>query len=204
MSKKTLLLLTVAFLLIVGVGIFVFRTQPKSSLSNPIVNQPDVIKTQPSETVKIYSDASGFSFSYPDNLSLVKNETTDPSSYADLKLTASGVEGSLNIKITDSKFSTLDDWIKSNYPAALPGAKEVKLGDLKAKEIKVNDKLLVAALDKGVLFTLEIPLQQDFWIKVEEKVLAEFSFAPVSDTTSSGNSDSSPDAVSFEGEEVVQ
>ncbi len=198
MPRKTILLLlgTVGLIIIVG-KILLFPNSQKASLGSS--EQALNIPTVPSETTKTYTDPSGFSFSYPDNLSLAPNELTD-ATYAELQLSAKGVNGGLILKITDSKFTSADEWTKSIRDIQ-GNPKEVKLGNLKALELKTPSGLKLASVDQGVLFAIEIPNLSDFWIKVYGKVLADFSFAPpVGDSTSA--SDISD--VSFEGEEVVQ
>ena len=73
-------------------------------------------------------------------------------------------------------------------------------------EIKTADRLMLGAIDQGVLFTIEMPLiEEDFWIKVYNKVVSEFTFnSPDSQSTSAGGISSSSDEVIFEGEEVVE
>lgn len=200
MTRKTVLLLCLLGAAVIGILIF-YRNQQKSSLFTPVANREDSIRQIPSETFTDYSDPSGFSFSYPDNLSLEKNDTEDNSTYADLKLSAKDVNGSLSLKIIDSKFNTLDEWLKLNSSSSNP-PKDVKLGNLKAIEVMTNDRLLLAALDQGVLFSIEVPLiDEDFWMKVYNKILSGFTFAP----PQAGEAvSSSSDGVFFEGEEVVE
>ena len=202
-EKKTFILLLIAAGLIIGIVKFVLFSPPKSSLSNPYIQQQAQVKEVTlSETTKTYADPNGFTFNYPDNLSLVNNETTDSSTYADIQLLAKGVDGSLNIKIVDSKYPTLNAYFKENKITDTP--KEIKLGNLKAQEVKVSNKLLLASLDQGILFTVEVSqgVKSEFWNKVYNKVISDFSFAsPTQDNASS--SDGSSD-VSFEGEEVVE
>lgn len=176
----------------------------KTPLSNPLTLQPKLKEIVPSETFKEYFDPSGFTFSYPDNLSIVKKDLEDNNTYADLQLASKEVNGSLLLKISDSSFATLDDWLKLNQ-AATQASKEVKLGNLKAVEVKTNDRLLLGALDKGVFFSIEVPLiEQDFWMKVYNQVLTDFSFTAPETVASEGNiNDSSTDVV-FEGEDVVE
>lgn len=199
MTRKTVLLLCVLGAAATLILIF-YRNQQKTSLFTPVANQDETTKqTSPSETFIEYNDPSGFSFSYPDNLTLEKNEIEDNSTYADLKLSAKEVNGSLNLIIADSKFVSLSDWLKKNALTAV--SKEVSLGNLKALEVKTNDRLLLGALDQGVLFTIEVPLiEEDFWMKVYNKILSEFIFAPPQQEAVS----SSSEGVSFEGEEVVE
>lgn len=186
----------VLFFLLVGLivaGFLVFRP---GSFSNSLQssNLP-AKKILPSETLIDYTDPTGFTFSYPDNLSITKKDT-DTNTYADVQLSSKDVNGSLSLKIEDSKFVTLDKWVKLNKSASVGDPKEVKLGNLKSVEIKTGDRLLLGALDQGIFFTIEMPrVEEDFWDKVYQKTLKSFSFAPPA--TSEGE-------VSFEGEEVVE
>lgn len=184
--------------MLLGIGVwYVFFYKSTNSLVNPLSIQNK--KAEPSETLKEYSDPSGFSFSYPDNLSLNTKES-DETTYADLLLSSKDVSGSLSLKISDSKYKTLDEWTKLNRAAASGDPKEVKLGNLKALEITTADRLILGALDQGIFFNIEMPLiEKDFWMKVYTEVLANFSFSVSEQTQASGGSD-----VSFEGEEVVE
>lgn len=186
----------VAIGLIVGVFKLLFNQQ-KSFLYTPQNNPKESAKEiEPSKTLKSYTDPAGFTFSYPDNLSLVNNEAKDTVTYADIQLTGKGVDGSLNLKITDSKFASLDEWVKKNALSQIP--KEVKLGNLRALEITTSDRLLLGALDQGIFFTIEIPrLEEDFWMKVYNKILADFSFVTPEGTGFT-------DEVTFEGEELIE
>lgn len=192
MNKKVLVLSLFIGLIIVGVLVLLLN-RPKSQLSNPLSTSQQVL---PSETFIEYAGPSGFTFSYPNNLSLTNNEVDD-NTYADILLSAKGVNGSLNLKITDSKFASINDWLKLNQGIT----KEVKLGNLKALELKTTDRLLLGALDQGVLFTIEMPLvEEDFWMEVYNKILSGFTFASPSPDSIGPSSDE----VIFEGEEVVE
>lgn len=195
MNRKTLFLAILAGFLVVGIWA-VFFNKSKTSLVNPISILDK--KVEPSDTLKEYSDPSGFSFNYPDNLSLTKNE--DDTAYADLTLTSNDVSGNLTLKITDSKYKSLDEWVAKEKQASVEEPKEVKLGSLKAYEIKTADTRILGAYDQGIFFTIEMPLvEQEFWMKVYSKVTADFAFvAPEAATTESFSE------VSFEGEEVVE
>lgn len=209
MDKKTLLLLLIAVGLIVGVLVWFFNPK-KSILLTPQTNQQETnAQISPSKTLKSYTDPAGFTFSYPDNLSLVNNEPKDDSVYADIQLTATGVDGNLALKIADSKLASLDEWVKLNKSASQT-PKEVKLGNLKALEVTTSDKLLLGALDQGILFNIEglFGSRKDFWVEVYNKILAEFTFAPPSpDNSASGGGggvSSSSEDITFEGEEVIE
>lgn len=199
MNKKTLLLFSLVILFAVTGFLVLNPIGGKNPLSkSPVGQLSETKEIKPSETLKDYSDPSGFTLSYPDNLSLVKNDIADETTYADIQLTSKEVSGSLNLKISDSKFTTLEDWLKLSKGSA----KEVKLGSLKGMEVTTSDRLLLGALDKGVFFNIEMPLvEKDFWMKVYDKVLTSFSFAS---PESAGATSASTADVTFEGEEVVE
>lgn len=184
MSKKTILLLVITLSLIFFTIRLIFAPQ-KTSLTNPNLAKSGIKpEVSPSKTLKNYADPAGFSFNYPDNLSLTNNEATSSASYADITLNSKDVEGGLNIKISDSKAFT---------PAQ--ASKETKLGSLKAYEKENNNKLVLEAFDQGILFKVESD-KNNFWKDVYSQVIKDFSFAPPQVA--------SADDVSFESEEVVE
>ena len=203
MKQKTLVLVVLAVVLIAGAGLYIF-TKPKNLAPN-ISSKPSETKKEakPSETFIEYTDPAGFSFNYPDNLSIEKNEEMNKETYADLQLFSKDVNGSLSLRITDTKLKTLKDWAKE---ASASSTTEKKLGNMQALEAKYADRITLAAIDQGVLFTVEVPLlEQGFWMPVYNKVISDFNFsnpetAAVATTGSSGSSDE----VVFESEEVVE
>jgi hypothetical protein len=211
-NTKTLAVAAVCIVVLAAAGLYFF-TKPKDLTPNISPAIQEKKKVEPSETFIEYTDPSGFTFSYPDNLSLSNAasddsaDLIDPDIYAELQLFSKDVSGSLNIKISDTKFKTLDEWLKEkNIPESnIPTEK--KLGNLKALEVKTSDRLMLASLDQGVLFTVELPLiEQEFWNKVYDKVVSEFSFSSpqAASGTSIGTAAVSPDEIVFEGEEVVE
>lgn len=198
MDKKIILFILVIGLILVAGKFLLFPSSQKNPL-NSASHQAASVSLTPSEISKTYSDPSGFSFNYPDNLSLAPNELTD-ATYTEVQLSAKGVAGNLILKITDSKFGSLDEWAKS-IKDAQGSPKEAKLGSLKALEIKTASGLKMAAIDQGVLFGIDVS-QNDFWMKVYNKVIADFAFAPPNKDNATSDDGSSD--VSFEGEEAVE
>lgn len=193
----------VIILVFIGAGLFFLRPYFFSSPNSNLIGLPKG-KIEPSTTFIEYVDPVGFSFSYPDNLSIEKLTTEDPSTYTDLQLYSKDVNGSLNIKIVDSKLKSLDEWVKQEKATA--SSKEVKLGNLDAKEATTSDRLMLGALDQGVLFTVDMPLlEQDFWGLVYQKVISGFTFVSPETIIQDGvSANSGGDEVIFEGEEVVE
>ena len=203
MGRKIIPLVIIIILLILGAWYLFFRPSSNlaSSTSQSLSTFQTQKKAQPSETLIDYEDPSGFSFSYPDNLSISKADLDD-NTYADLELSSKEVSGSLSLKITDSKFKTLDEWVKLNREASKEEPREVKLGTLKAIQITTADRIMLGSLDQGIFFSIEMPkIEEGFWNEVYNKLTSNFSFVSPSTASSQGTSS---DDVSFEGEEVVQ
>src|SRR3989344_292397 len=205
MKQKNTLLRVIVLGLVV-IGLVIFFIQLRNRASGPQVEPISIKeKAKPSETLITYTDPAGFEFSYPDNLSISKTEIEDPKVYTDLEVYSKDVSGSIKLKIADTKIATLSAWLKDNGIPESNTPKETKLGNLKALEVKTNDRLMLGALDQGVIFTVEVPLvEEDFWMKVYEKVISGFSFVSAEDAAATGTSNSSCSDVIFEGEEVVE
>jgi hypothetical protein len=209
-NTKTLILVVVVVVLVVGAGLYFF-TQPKNlkPLADAASETPKEVT--PSKTFIDYSDPAGFSFSYPDNVSISNRASEidtviDPDAYADLQLFSKDKSGSLNLRIADSKFKTIQDWIKDQGLPENTTPVEKKLGELTAYEVRTSDRLMLGALDQGILFTVDMPLiEEPFWMEVYNKVTGEFAFAaPEAATTQTSAAVSPGDEVIFEGEEVVE
>lgn len=200
--------LIVGVVVILGAAFFFLSQQPKSQESpvlSPVSDQTTSAKKLPSSTLKEYADPSGFSFNYPDDLSLTKNEAAGSGTYADLKLTSKEVDGDLNLKVQDTKLASVDAWFKESGQTG--EVKDVQWGTLNAKAAEDKDKATVVAVDQGILFTMEVNFsgQKDFWQKVSDQILSSFSFSSESSPgTSPQTGGSSEEDVTFEGEEVVE
>ncbi|MDP3998501.1 MAG: hypothetical protein Q8P89_02700 [bacterium] len=207
MNLKTGLIVGV-IVLISGGGTFYFLSRQQSSETSVLspVSAPTAVKIMPSSALKEYSDPSGFSFNYPDDLSLTANEATSDSTYADLQLKSKDVEGDLKLKIQDTKLASAGAWLKENGSTA-SGVKELRWGTLNAESVEDKDGIIFAAVDQEILFTMEVSYggQKDFWQKVSDSILSSFAFSSESSPgTSPQTGGASAEDVTFEGEEVVE
>lgn len=205
MNKK-LALITLILAGVMAVSWKYIFLQKGSSFTTPQSDNqlPSLGKSQlsVSKTVKEYTDQSGFSFNYPDNLSLTNNEIKSERTYADIKLSMKELEGDISIVISDSSFNKLEDWALANSVESST-VTEAKLGNLKASEMLNTDRLILGVLDQGVLFTVEVKFgdSRDFWMEAYNKILEEFTFViPTANSISTANFS---EEVIFEGEEVV-
>lgn len=191
--------------LIVAIATYViFRPNEQQTSSQ---SEETVAAKTPASTVKTYTDSAGFSFSYPEDVTVSKKDINDQITYANVELTSSTVEGNMSFIAQDTKIKSLDEWlskiVKSTSSAA---TKEVTLDNLPARQVTTRDKITTAVLDQGILFTIEVLVktEKDYWTSVYNTVLSSFSFVAPQSSAASSTGEESSDEVVFEGEETVE
>lgn len=204
MNKK-LVIISIFVLLIIGgiAGWFSFnKTSFNRTIKTSLESQKSSLsKNLPSQNLKEYLSDSGFSFSYPEELTLDNKKASDSATYADISLTSPKVPGQITLKIADTGLKSLEDWSKKG--------KEITLAGIPAWEISSQDGgLSTAALDQGILFQIEVlpDKEEDYWSSVYKTLIETFSFSPP-DVGESSNVESSGDAggeIIFEGEETIE
>lgn len=203
--------ITILIILLIGITIvtggFIVQSLVTSNNTTPtnILTQPET-NIEPSSKTKEYIDASGFSFKYPDDVTVEKLEATDDTIYSQLKLSAQ-IEGSVVIIVQDTEFKTFEDWKVSNNTVS--NVKEVTLGSLKGNEVHVGTLTRTIAIDQGILFSLDLDAKEnkDYWDKVYEGIRTSFTFKAPENSVSTGTTTSADtgagDDVIFE-EEVIE
>lgn len=207
MSRKQLLIGTSLLFIIVGgmLGGYLYQSNFLSKSSDSVVPE-DNEESSPSTTLNKYRDSAGFFFEYPENVKIEKKESKDTTTYASLSLSSSQVSGSISFDVSDTKFRSIDEWVKASGKESK--AKGVKLGELSGKEIDTEEKIMTAALDKGILFSIEVTSEndKDFWQNVYTTFLSTFAFStPEAPQTGSTNGSVTGETdIIFEGEEVIE
>src|SRR3989344_4122962 len=72
----------------------------------------------PSTTLAEFTDSSGISFSYPDDLSVSASKNLDDTTYAQIQVTSIDYPGSIIVRAADETIASLDTWIKGNAKLA--------------------------------------------------------------------------------------
>ena len=173
MDKRIVTGIVIVVIIAVFGGLFFSLQNQKTSSS--IIPTPQAISTQQAAPVSnaTYTDDSGFSFLYPQNVTIAKQETKDPLVYSDLKLTSPGLLQATEVKVVDTKFTTPQQWIAQN--AASLEVKDITLGKLSGKEVRSKDKIIAVAIDQGVLFTIESPKVHE---SIYNTIVSSFTFTP--------------------------
>lgn len=195
MAKKKIVLVGLVLFLAAAIlgGIFISLKFKKTS---EVGEEKEIVVSEilPAEKLNEYVDGSGFTFRYPENVAVQRQKEPASSVYSDLTLSSEKISGGISLKVSETKITSL---VKTSEPE-----KEIKLGGLAGREIKTEKGLSAAVLDQGVLFNIEVDFgdNKNFWEKVYETLLSNFSFSQTSgaeETTVSG------EEVIFEGEEII-
>lgn len=164
--------------IVVAFGVFFFSSSGKQETVTQNQAAPVETKKLPSQATKTFTheDAS-FQFDYPEDAVVEKKESTSSAVYANVGITSNQASGNMSFIIEDTKAKTVDDWIKKNLNSTALAEKSVTLGTMEAREITQDSKIIVVAIDQGVLFKLEVmPVNdKDYWDSVYNTVRSTFS-----------------------------
>lgn len=204
MRKFGFVLMAISTLGIIGYVTIVLTG--KTELTRiPIVDKGQVISaTDQSVTNKKYADEAGFSFSYQENLTVNKISTQDESIYSSLELSSKDHSGKLSILVTDTQLTEINAYFDKTLIV-----KKLKLGELEAGQVETDGQLITVAIDQGALFVITADYQQSkaFWLTVNNKILASFTFALPETTNESVSQDvgdsSYESEIIDEGEEEI-
>ncbi len=208
MNKWRIIILGIIIGFVIVLTDFFFARQRK--IISPVSEEALLTETAqklPSESLKEYQNDSGFKFSYPADL-IISAKEIPQNVYANLEITSPEASGSISLKVTDSKFKSLDEWFLENKEATTSfEVKEIKLADITAKEVKKEDKIFTIALDQEALFTIEVnpANEREFWDRVYRTLISTFVFAlEENGQTKEPPPPAAGDEIIFEGEEIIE
>ncbi|MBI3385854.1 hypothetical protein HY031_02085 [Candidatus Gottesmanbacteria bacterium] len=188
-------------------GVLFFRSQSARSTISRSPAEPTPMPVK----LLTWTDPAGFTFQYPEGLSVNKHDE-DQENYAHVELTKAGQAGNIIVWAKDppllSGGSTASDaagWIKSDKRYVLAASIDTTLGNQPAKKIVLTDqkKGLVGTIFDDTLWLVETDLASgDYWQKTADTIIGSFAFKPVSSSPAGGDTGSGGGAV--DEEEVVQ
>lgn len=177
MSKKAFpIVLIILGVLSVALAIFFVTRKPEDKgevLSPGGESLPETTVISDKEELKTYNDGAGFSFQCYESLKVKEKENQDEKTYSSLELTSDSRPGeTLTIKVEDTSFSTIDEWLARNRKSDWQ-INETVLSGMNGKFIGSPEKTITAAISQGILFLIESPAgTQSYW-KESQKVIGE-------------------------------
>lgn len=152
-----------AFILLLGGTIIYFVSRPIPKKTTEITSvSPSPTPTSIPVTLATWTDEAGFSFQYPEGVSIDKHPN-DMENYANLTFTDKGQEGSINILMSDNN-NAMDKWANPI---------DTILGEKDAKKLINNTETIIGVIDNDVLVTLTrsarlSPLLETAWQNITD------------------------------------
>ena len=222
MNKKFILSFVVLALLIAsGASMIALRKSGNTTINSvpraESTDQTALVKAQPAQeqstVLKEYSDPSGFRFMYPSNVNIVvEQDANDPDMYSSITVKSSDTDATISLKVNATNFTKLDDWLRANKISPSSAIiKRIKLGDIDAYQVPLQNQLVTAAYDQGALFVIQLSdVKNDALHTTYDKIISSFTFyqpegaqTDQSQSTTNQNNSDSTDSGS-DTEEVIQ
>lgn len=166
-----------------------------SQRSIKVVSPGEAVVSTPTPAVELttWDDPAGFSFQYPKDLTVDKNEE-DNDNYAHVELTSKNHPGNIIVWVSDPP---------KIWPPKEGTSIDTTLGGIPATKILISTpsaKLIVGTLSDGLLFKIEgTYTDKQYWQPIEDTIVKSFAFTPEAPAASGQAA-----AESVDEEEVVQ
>jgi hypothetical protein len=156
------------------------------------------------ETMTEWKDPAGFVFEYPEGLK-IDNHPEDKVNYANLEIIDSTASGKILIVAKDTKYTTVDSWVKADKELKDGKIEDILLSELKAKKITLSDgRIIVGTIDQAILFTIDGDLGKSQKLnQTFGKILETFKMViPEPDETVNGSASQEAAESSLDIEEI--
>lgn len=192
MKSKTVKL-TILGIITLGVlgwsGWQLFRTKKQDSFSQK------EISIKPAELPNVnnttYEDWSGFSFSYPDMLTVKEVELDNKAVYSSLEI--AGSDGKkLTVRVADTPIAGLIDWQKNfNRQNSVRKIDQTTIADLPALKLSYGapEMLLTVAINNGVIYQIESLSDFGFWDRTHNDLINSWTFTSAGSAAAASQND---------------
>ncbi|MBI5614271.1 hypothetical protein HY947_05075 [Candidatus Gottesmanbacteria bacterium] len=211
MNRKKLIAVALSACVLIASlsSVFVF-TKNRENSKRLAQEKIAIVPTPVVEKLAEWKDPAGFSFSYPEGLTVDKHDE-DQENYAHVEMTLKDKPGNVIVWAKDAPISDLATWVKKEKRFTNAPVLDTTLGGENAKKILLNSPkkmVIVGALYDGMLVSVESELDEaGEWQKRHESVVSSLVFGEKKTTGSSVSSSDSSDEgsdVSIDEEEVIE
>lgn len=204
-KKKILIIGGIGWLVLVGFLIWVkFKRQPAQQV---IPTKSSGLTATPTPELLNYKDEAGFEFEHPKGL-MIKDVSGNQDVYSILEISYQGEL--MTIKVIDTKYKSVDDWLKKAPEATGAGlGRDIELSGMVGQQLQLENprRLATAVIDQGVLYYFESPLDESgFWNKAHNAIVTSFKVTAFENggTSQTGSSAGAGDNIIYEEEEIVE
>ena len=159
-----------------------FRSKTKDTFTDKEISikQAEI----PNVETVAYDDWSGFKFDYPSLLTVKEVELDNQKIYSSLEVYGSDAK-KLTIRVSDTQITSLIDWQKSfNQQNSVRKIDQMTLADLPALRLQYGapEMMLTVAINDGILYQIESPVDDGFWNRTHEDLVGSFQFTNMETT----------------------
>jgi hypothetical protein len=215
--QKKLVIVVISGLIVVGICAgFLYWYSKKENGKEIVTSVQELPVTSPTSVPQLlYENASGFSFEYPETVTISENEK-DTTAYGSIVITSDTKPGRMTIRVVDTKATSASQWFKdADITTKNADSTSVPFADIEATQTATSGGLLTVSVDynksikQGAAFIISLDWdgEEEFWQKVYDTILETFAFTEPEEQApqSSGSSSSSDDSgIIFEGEEIIE
>lgn len=202
-NQKKILMIAGISLILIGLGTIILKVAQKSK---SVIMPVSTISSTPAPEEKLltYEDEAGFSFEYTEGL-VIKDVSGAQDVYSILEITSAEQSGKMVIRVVDTKYKDPSLFFAS-LKTTLGASREFELAGMAGQQIQLENprRLVTSAIDKGVLYYLESPLDSnsDYWNKAHNAIVSSFAIGEAK--TPTGSQTTGGDNTIYEEEEVVE
>ena len=198
---------------VLSVG-YLWWTKKNTSPKPVFQNQAVTTKPIPALPLLTWNDPNGFSFQYPEGLTINKHDE-DKENYAHIEFTHPEHSGRIIIwgKDIPSKVTDLASWVKSDTRFLGASTLDTEMGRQPAKKVMVTGNpqiLVVGTVYDRIIWSVEATFEEpEYWAAIFTSITNSFTFVTSkSDTAATENVSSDAAAASedtpVDEEEVVE
>lgn len=202
LARKKLLIIGggIGIILVLGLTVFFVIQKKKSTPISPI-QTPGILKE--TENLLIYKDEAGFSFDYPEGLTIEDVTGDDETLYSSLEVSKGFSGEKMIIKVSDTAFSSTGAWLKSKEASGAGSTREITLAGMKGVQIQFTNprRLVTIVIDEGIMYFLESSLDEvGYWNKIHNNIISSFTLTE----TQAPAAQAGEEEIIYEGEEVIE
>ena len=176
LTKKKLLIIAGAGIILVFVLVVLIVVQKKKTAPAGQIQAP--VQEKAPENLATYNDEAGFSFNYPEGLT-IKDVTGDNETlYSSLEVSKGFSGEKMIIEVADTTFSSINAWLKSPEASGAGTSREITLAGMPASQIQFTNprRLVTIVIDGGIMYFFESPLDETgFWNKAHNDIVSSFT-----------------------------
>jgi hypothetical protein len=210
--KKMWIIVSLTAVGIICLAVYFYRTLPAGILSPVTIssNNSDVSKTTPAQgNLLTWDDPAGFSFTYPEDLSVNKH-AEDNDNYAHVELTNKNHPGGIIVWASDlpKGVTNIANWITKTPSYTTATIIDSTLDKQPAKKILIASpvkKIIVGTISEELLFSIEGTLTDtQYWQNVHNTITTSFKFTPEGNGQQSNTSPNTTSESAADEEETIE